>query len=72
MAEAEKPGQDDGSAIGHASSPLTCATQQFDVVLLILFPSSREDNPTPLTSLDTSALHCSPRFLYIQVGRFSQ
>ena len=65
VAEVEKPGQSGGSAVGDADSPVTCPAKQFYVFLLVLFSSPREDNPTPLTSLDATSLHLPARFCYI-------
>jgi hypothetical protein len=58
VAEAKKPGQNGSSAVGDADSPATRTAKQFDVFLLILLPSPREDDSTSPPSLDATSLHC--------------
>ena len=60
VAEAEKPEQDGGSAVGDADSPATCTAKLFDVFLLVLLSSPREDNSTSPTSLDVASLNQPP------------
>ena len=60
VAEAEKPGQNESGAVGDADGPATCTVKQFDVFLLVLLSSPREDDLSSPASLDAASLHRPP------------
>lgn len=69
VAQAAKSEAIDGSAACDANGAAACVAQQLNVLLPVLLPGPREDNPAPPASFDLVAFHCSPRFVNVQVGR---
>lgn len=64
--------QDGARAAGHPSCVASRAAEQCNVILLVFFPSTREDNFTSLDATHSTSLRGSARFHSVQDGSVGQ